>query len=610
MIVPMMKYSFLVYHADYATFLSEIKKMGVLHIQTKQNEQSAEIQDKYRSLTDLFKTIRSLEERKQADDDGNALMDESISGEEVLEKLRAIEKEIEHKNHQLSSLEKEIQQLYPWGDFSALLIKEIASIGVTIRFLICKEKKYNPEWEQVYCIEHISNHAGFTHFIVCQQHDEDISELLSLVDVDEITIPTITLSEAEAKQRMVQEEINSLQQQITAIATHHLMALKNLQNIWESAIADSNAYLQTEKTVDNYVMLIEGYIPEPKTEELHAYLAMHDIVYTAEKPLDEEKVPVLLKNNRFTKVFEFIGSLYELPNHKELDLTPFFAPFYMLFFGFALGDAGYGLLIVIAATVLKFKKPAMKGILTLAQFLGISTVIFGALTGTLFGINLMNVDIAWLQNAKQYMINTDKMFTLALALGTIQILFGMVLKVVNLSMAKGFAYAYSTIGWLILIIGLGANYFLTQLQAYTPQSSTYIQYGVLSISGALILLFNNPKRNILMNFLAGLWDVYGMLTGLIGDLLSYIRLFALGVSSAILGFVFNELAMSLRPDNIILGPIVMIIILVLGHGMTIFMSALGAFVHPIRLTFVEFYKNAGFVGGGKAYKPFAEKKEN
>lgn len=97
MIVPMMKYSFLVYHADYATFLSEIKKMGVLHIQTKQNEQSAEIQDKYRSLTDLFKTIRSLEERKKADDDGNALMDESISGEEVLEKLRAIEKKLNTK---------------------------------------------------------------------------------------------------------------------------------------------------------------------------------------------------------------------------------------------------------------------------------------------------------------------------------------------------------------------------------------------------------------------------------------------------------------------------------------------------------------------------------
>lgn len=156
-------------------------------------------------------------------------------------------------------MEKEIQQLYPWGDFSAKLIKEIASIGVTFRFLICKEKKYNPEWEQVYCIEHISNHADFTHFIVYGNNTTKTSaNYYRPVDVDEITIPTITLSEAEAKQRVVQEEINSLQQQITAIATHHLMALKNLQNTWESAIDDSNAYLQTEKTVDNYVMLIEG----------------------------------------------------------------------------------------------------------------------------------------------------------------------------------------------------------------------------------------------------------------------------------------------------------------------------------------------------------------
>jgi V/A-type H+-transporting ATPase subunit I len=135
--------------------------------------------------------------------------------------------------------------------------------------------------------------------------------------------------------------------------------------------------------------------------------------------------------------------------------------------------------------------------------------------------------------------------------------------------------------------------------------SGYIQNGVLIASGVFILLINNPKRNILMNFLNGLWDVYQMVTGLVGDLLSYIRLFALGVSSAILGFVFNELAMSLKPDNIILGPLVMIIVLLIGHGMTIFMAGLGAFVHPIRLTFVEFYKNAGFTGGGKPYVPFA-----
>jgi len=97
-----------------------------------------------------------------------------------------------------------------------------------------------------------------------------------------------------------------------------------------------------------------------------------------------------------------------------------------------------------------------------------------------------------------------------------------------------------------------------------------------------------------------------MFTGLLGDILSYIRLFALGVSSAILGLVFNSMAMSMRPDHVIFGPLVMIIILLFGHGITIFMASLGAFVHPIRLTFVEFYKNAGFSGGGKAYSPFSE----
>jgi V/A-type H+-transporting ATPase subunit I len=102
----------------------------------------------------------------------------------------------------------------------------------------------------------------------------------------------------------------------------------------------------------------------------------------------------------------------------------------------------------------------------------------------------------------------------------------------------------------------------------------------------------------------GIWDTYGMLTGLLGDLLSYLRLFALGVSSAILGMVFNSMAMNMKPDHIIFGPLVMILILIFGHSITLFMSALGAFVHPIRLTFVEFYKNAGFTGGGKRYEPF------
>jgi V/A-type H+/Na+-transporting ATPase subunit I len=107
-----------------------------------------------------------------------------------------------------------------------------------------------------------------------------------------------------------------------------------------------------------------------------------------------------------------------------------------------------------------------------------------------------------------------------------------------------------------------------------------------------------------MNVGVGLWNTYNMVTGILGDLLSYIRLFALGISSAIMGFVFNSLAVEMSGSIPVLNILIMVVILVIGHGINIFMSGLGAFVHPMRLTFVEFYKNAGFAGGGKQYNPF------
>ena len=102
----------------------------------------------------------------------------------------------------------------------------------------------------------------------------------------------------------------------------------------------------------------------------------------------------------------------------------------------------------------------------------------------------------------------------------------------------------------------------------------------------------------------GFWDAYTRVTGLLGDILSYVRLCALGLSGGILAGVFNSLAVGMKPDNIIAGPIVMILIFVIGHAINIFMNVLGAMVHPMRLTFVEFFKNAGYTGGGKEYKPF------
>jgi V/A-type H+/Na+-transporting ATPase subunit I len=606
MIVPMLKYSFLVYHADYKAFLNDLKRLGALHIETKKHDPTPEIQELYRSVTDLLRTIRTLKERVKGKSETD-LKPSYVSGEEVLKRVREIEGALEQKQQMAGSLDKEVQQLMPWGDFSPSRIRELENEGLRFRFLVCRDKYYDAGWEAEYYIKVIGDQGGFRYFVMIERGEQGAKEMIDLPGVDEIQLPPKSISEIHEAQSGLQTEMDELRLELDAIGLKCTGLLSEYCDRIQAELDECNAYHQTGHEVDNNVMVIEGFVPKPKTAELNNYLDAKNILYVAKRPAEDEKVPVQLKNNRFARLFEPIGNLYELPNHKELDLVPFFAPFYMMFFGFALGDAGYGFLIFFGALWLKRKKPEMKCILTLAQWLAVSTVIFGALTGTFFGMDLLESEVAWLEGAKQYMINKDNMFNLALILGVIQILFGMVLKVVNISISKGFAYSYSTIGWLLLIIGGGGSYLLNKADLLPELFGKYLQNGSLIASGILILFLNNPRRNVFMNFLAGLWDVYGMTTGLIGDLLSYIRLFALGVSSAILGFVFNELAMSLKPDIIILGPIVMILILVIGHGMTLFMAGLGAFVHPIRLTFVEFYKNAGFSGGGKRYTPFAEK---
>ncbi|WP_372949991.1 V-type ATP synthase subunit I [Mariniphaga sp.] len=601
----MYKYAFLVYHSTYKDFLKDIRKIGVVHINTKTNEPTPEMQELFRHLNEVEKASKKLD---MLEPEKSETKPEYKTGEEVFNRLKNMEKEMEHNHHQVLQLEKEKKQLQPWGDFDWQKLRNLEKQGVHIRFLSSPIRKYEPAWEEEFYIKVITDLDGYRYFIKIEKTENGAPEngFDEVSGADELILPERSLSEVKAEIDKLKNEADALTHELHQIAFYYKPLLKNYLEELQQELSEQNALLQTTEEVEGKVKLLEGWVPETKKADLDAYLEENQILYTADKPEEEDKVPILLKNNRFAKLYEIIGKLYELPNHKELDLVPFFAPFYMMFFGFSLGDAGYGLIIIAAAQFMKKKMPNLKSVMSLAQWLGLATVIFGILTGTFFGIDLINSDIPWLENFKQYMISTDKLFNLAIILGVIQILFGMVLKVINISRVRGFRYSVSTIGWLILIIGLGSVYGLKTAGVLSTQVAGIAQNIILIASGILILVLNHPKRNIFMNIGAGLWDVYSMATSLLGDILSYIRLFALGVSSAILGLVFNSMAMSMKPDNIILGPLVMIIILVIGHGITIFMAGLGAFVHPIRLTFVEFYKNAGFTGGGKAYEPFAE----
>jgi V/A-type H+-transporting ATPase subunit I len=195
------------------------------------------------------------------------------------------------------------------------------------------------------------------------------------------------------------------------------------------------------------------------------------------------------------------------------------------------------------------------------------------------------------------MLDSQKTFYLALAIGLFQILFGLIIKAVNSIRMFGWQYAIPSIGWFILILAI-LDIALLKLAPF----SKYIAWFAV----ALIVFWSDPKAGILGRIGKGIWDLYGI-TGIFGDVLSYIRLFALGISSAILGFVINTIALQILGSAPIIGHIFFVIFLLIGHTANLLISSLGSFVHPMRLTFVEFYKNAGFIGGGKEYKPFKNK---
>ena len=290
-----------------------------------------------------------------------------------------------------------------------------------------------------------------------------------------------------------------------------------------------------------------------------------------------------------------------LPTYQELDLTLFFAPFFMLLFGLCLGDTGYGLLMIVALPIFTklFQLINPNFSKWLVVLFGASTMLCGLLSGTFFGFNMYDLDIPFVQKMKEILYTDNStMFTVSLCIGVVQILFGMAIKAVNLSIQCGVKYALGTIGWLVLLITVGVSV-LAGFEFSNP-----VVMGTLIAAAVLIFLFNSPGKNPLLNIGLGLWDTYNMATGLLGDVLSYVRLFALGLSGGILANVFNSMAVGMAPDNKVAGFIVMVLIFVIGHALNIFMNILGAIVHPMRLTFVEFFKNSGYTGGGTEYKPF------
>ena len=605
MITKMKKLTFLVYHKEYEEFLNSLRELGVVHIVEKQQgaADNTELQENIRLFNRLVATLKLLQNQKH---EKNAVIategGTATRGMQVLDEVDALQTEHGKLSQQLQSYAKEKEVLEVWGNFEPTGIQKLKDAGYIIGFYSCSEGNYKEEWETEYNAMIVNRISSKVFFVTVTKAGQEVD-----LDVEQAKLPAYSLSRLEALYDTTEQAIEGNEKKLVALSETDIPSLKAALKELQSQIEFSKVVLSSEQTAGDKLMLIEGWAPAYSKVEIEAYLNDAHVYYEITDPMPGDNVPIRLNNKGFFAWFEPICKLYMLPKYNELDLTPFFAPFFMVFFGLCLLDSGYGLFLFLGATAYRLlaKKvtPSMKSIISLIQVLSASTFFCGLLTGTFFGANIYDLDWPIVQRLKHaVLMDNNDMFRLSLILGVIQILFGMVLKAVNQTIQFGFKYAIATIGWIILLVSTAVSALFSSSELLSMGGTAYKV--VLCISGAMIFLFNTPGKNIFMNIGLGLWDSYNMVTGLLGDVLSYVRLFALGLSGGILAGVFNSLAVGMSPDNVIAGPIVMVLIFVIGHAINMFMNVLGAMVHPMRLTFVEFFKNSGYEGGGKEYKPF------
>ncbi|MEG2149622.1 MAG: V-type ATPase 116kDa subunit family protein [Bacteroidaceae bacterium] len=599
MITKMKKFTFLVFYKDYEEFLLNIRELGVVHIAEKMQgtPDNAELQENIKLSSRISATHKLLTSLKVTDKEEGA---DATRGLQTLDKVEALLAEKTQLNQQLQLYLKEQTTMEVWGDFEPSDLKRLQEAGYRINFYISSGSDFDLDSFKEYNAVEINKIGSKTYFVTITKSNE-----LPEVELESVKPFSYSLSKVNALVEQTRAKIEEADKELQNLGEGNLLSLEEALKNTHSNIEFSKVILNTEKAVEDKLMLLQGWAPAAKTPEIVNYLETQHIYFEVSNPTPEDNVPIELNNKGFFRLFEPICKLYMLPKYNELDLTPFFAPFFMLFFGLCLGDSGYGLFMLIGVTLYKMLAKnisvSMKPILTLVQILGISTFFCGMLTGTFFGFNLYGTDIPFFQKMRELFFQDNQwMFNFSLILGAIQIIFGMALKAVNQTIQFGFKYAIATIGWIIVLLSTA---FAFALPSVLAMGGT-VHLVILGVAALMIYLLNSPGKNIFLNIGLGLWDTYNMATGLLGDILSYVRLFALGLSGGILASVFNELAVGMSPDNAIAGPIVMVLIFLIGHSINMFMNALGAMVHPMRLTFVEFFKNSGYEGGGKEYKPF------
>ena len=616
MISKMNKLSFLIYHKEYEMFLEKLRELGVVHVEKRQGaEMDANLQAFMQKRTAYQSLLKSMTLAAASFEGTASGAPSTLTIEQVVDSYESQQEHIQALNMQLPVLDKEIDAMEVWGEFDWNVIEQLKVNGWQMQFYCCPDKSFEEAWMDDYNATIINRKGGQCYFVTVNQMPVEL-------EAEVVRLPKRRLSELVREQEQLKADIKKANEALDLFCIENTPVVEKALDSLESDINLMEVeQLGGERMAEGAIVMMEGWVPVENDAEVRKMLDESGVYYEIRAAEKEDNAPIKLKNGKISRAFEMLTKMYGMPDYGEFDPTPLLAPFYALFFGMCVGDAGYGLLLVLLGFYLKKKlSKSMAGMMNLLITLGVATTVVGAVFNTFFGASLTDLNLPeWMNSliisGKWDGTSYDKTMVIALLVGMFHICFAMTVKAICSTARYGFKNALSDWGWWLLVGGSVVVATLNYLGVMDMDMSKMAFIGIGGVSAIGIYLLNNIRRNVFANIGAGLWDTYNMATGLMGDLLSYLRLYALGLAGGMLGGVFNTLGMQLRDSMSdflfgIPGWICFGLIFVAGHGLNIALSCLSGYVHSIRLTFVEYFKNSGYDGKGVEYKPFSSQKKN
>ena len=584
MIVPMQHLTILCLEKDAAKALEELRELGLLHVTGAPVQADVLTKD----LEAVRKAEIAINTLRMAHPEANAAREphphrlvDMVT--ELLQRRHTASEQLAHCHH-------EIQLIEPFGNFEMDALAELRERGITVKLVRTSNRHDLDVPEGVTLHEINRTNKGCSMAAVSQQDFE--------IDGSIATLPERSLAELQQEENALQTEMADIESELRELAIY-ADSLENELRARQEKLEFSRA--KAALSEHGQITSLTGFCPRTKVEAVSRAATQHGWALRAREPEPEEEVPTLLEMPRWVKpVKAVLQMLSILPGYREADISGVFLVFFSIFFAILIGDAGYGMLFLGITLFARWKLPKAPAYpFVLFAILSICTLIWGAITGNWFGLapeslprflQAPHLDIFKGEAAR------DLVIRLCFLLGAVHLTIAHIWNAIALAPSPK---TLAQIGW----IGLVWSMFFTALNMVLGQSLPVFFAPMLLGAVVLILLFMTSPKDLKTEWINHAMFPLSIVNCFV-DIVSYIRLFAVGLASLSVAASFNSMAMQIGVDRIWTLP-VFALILLLGHGLNIVLCALGILVHGVRLNTLEFSLHKNVEWKGFAYKPFA-----